>query len=288
MRVDVLTLFPEMFVPVTAASILKNAIAKGVLQVCLTDVRNFAFSKHRVVDDTPFGGGAGMVMKVEPIVLAVEDVLQQGGDIEPRRRRVIMMSPAGSTFNQAKAVELSTYSQLVLICGHYEGIDERVVDLVVDEEISIGDFVLTGGELPAMVVIDCVARLLPGVLGSALSVAEETFSQEGYLEYPHYTRPREFRGLSVPDVLLSGDHARIAKWRRGQAIKRTMHRRPELFTRGLTKYDQECLGTVTTDNITTDTITTDNITTDTITTDTITTDNITTDDITTDDGKEDY
>ncbi|MBS3938013.1 MAG: tRNA (guanosine(37)-N1)-methyltransferase TrmD [Peptococcaceae bacterium] len=244
MRVDVLTLFPEMFVPVIGASMLKIAAEKGLLTVSISNIRDFAYSKHRVVDDTPFGGGAGMVMKPEPLVIAVENALAEGGPMEPTQRRVILMTPAGKIFSQAKAVELANLRHLVLICGHYEGIDQRVVDLVVDEELSIGDYVLTGGELPAMVVIDCVARLLPGVLGSELSARDETFAGDGWLEYPHYTRPREFRGRLVPEVLLSGDHARIARWRRGQSIKRTQARRPDLITANLSLDDKKCLCTV--------------------------------------------
>jgi len=243
-RVDVLTLFPEMFVPVIGASMLKIAAEKGLLTVSISNIRDFAYSKHRVVDDTPFGGGAGMVMKPEPLVIAVENALAEGGPMEPTQRRVILMTPAGKIFSQAKAVELANLRHLVLICGHYEGIDQRVVDLVVDEELSIGDYVLTGGELPAMVVIDCVARLLPGVLGSELSARDETFAGDGWLEYPHYTRPREFRGRLVPEVLLSGDHARIARWRRGQSIKRTQARRPDLITANLSLDDKKCLCTV--------------------------------------------
>lgn len=241
MRIDVLTLFPEMFVPVTTSSILKRANEKGLLEVHLTNIRDYAFDKHRVVDDYPFGGGAGMVMKAEPIVLAVEDVLQRARGAGVVKSRVILMSPAGAVFKQARAQELSQFEHLVFICGHYEGIDFRVNQLVVDEEISIGDYVLTGGELPAMVVIDCVARLLPGVLGSDESSAEESFSEEGLLEYPHYTRPREFRGLSVPEVLLSGNHKEITKWRRGCSLKRTIERRPDLVRGPFSKSDQACL-----------------------------------------------
>jgi len=244
MRVDVLTLFPEMLLPIVGTSMLRIASEKGLLAVNISNVRDFAFSKHRVVDDTPYGGGAGMVIKPEPLVLAVEKAVELGGDILPSERRVILFSPAGKIFCQKKAVELAALKQLVLICGHYEGVDQRVVDLVVDEEISIGDYVLTGGELPAMVIVDSVARLLPGVLGSEVSIEEETFASEGWLEYPHYTRPREYRGLAVPEILMSGDHARIARWRRGQSIKRTLTRRPDLIVSKLSQYDKICLATV--------------------------------------------
>jgi len=244
MIVDVLTLFPEMLLPMVGTSMLRIASEKGLLTVRVTNVRDFAFSKHRVVDDTPYGGGAGMVMKPEPLVLAVEAAVKLGGDILPSERRAILLSPTGKTFCQKKAFELSALKHLILICGHYEGVDQRVVDLVVDEELSIGDYVLTGGELPAMVVMDSVARLIPGVLGSDSSIEEETFAGDGWLEYPHYTRPREFRGSTVPEILLSGDHARIARWRRGQSIKRTLTRRPDLIVSKLSPYDKKCLATV--------------------------------------------
>lgn len=246
MIIDILTLFPEMFAPITTSSILKRAVEKGLVDVRLTDIRDFAFSKHRVVDDTPFGGGAGMVMKPEPIVLAVESVLERARQSGILASRVILMSPAGSVYTQSTAVRLSTCAHLIFVCGHYEGIDERVSQLVVDEEISVGDYVLTGGELPAMIVVDSVARLLPGVLGCDESSVDESFSVGG-LEYPQYTRPREYRGLVVPDILLSGNHKEIAKWRRGQSLKRTLDRRPDLITGPLSKDDQGALRAATKD-----------------------------------------
>lgn len=241
MRVDVLTLFPEMFAAVTDMSILKRAQSQGLLDVRLTDIRDFALDKHRVVDDYPFGGGAGMVLKPEPVIAAVEAVVEQARAAGHLESRVILLSPQGQVLTQARATELSKREHLVLICGHYEGIDHRVTQLAVHEEISVGDYVLTGGELPAMLLIDCVARLLPGVLGSPESTAEESFASESVLEYPHYTRPREFRGVSVPEVLLSGNHKEISRWRRGHALRRTLEKRPELLQRELSKYDRECL-----------------------------------------------
>ncbi|MBT9133906.1 MAG: tRNA (guanine-N(1)-)-methyltransferase [Firmicutes bacterium] len=241
MRVDVLTLFPEMFAGVTNSSILRRAREQKLLEVCLTDIRDFALDKHRVVDDYPFGGGAGMVMKPEPVVAAVESVVERAKADGCGETRVILMSPQGTVLTQARAAALSGMQHLVLICGHYEGIDHRVMQLVVHEEISVGDYVLTGGELPAMIVIDCVARLLPGVLGCPESASEESFASEPVLEYPHYTRPREFRGVTVPEVLLSGNHREIGRWRRGHSLRRTLEKRPELLQRELNRYDRECL-----------------------------------------------
>ena len=240
MIIDILTLFPEMFVPVTSSSILKRAVTRGILEVNLTNIRDFAYCKHRIVDDYPFGGGAGMVMKPEPITLAVESVIARARERGLVSTRVVLMSPAGSTYKQETAARLSQCEHLVFICGHYEGVDERVSQLVVDEEISIGDYVLTGGELPAMVVVDSVARLLPGVLGSDESSIEESFSAN-LLEYPQYTRPREFRGMAVPDILLSGNHKEIAKWRRSKSLQRTLARRSDLLSQPLSKVDEELL-----------------------------------------------
>jgi tRNA (guanine37-N1)-methyltransferase len=220
-RIDVITLFPEMFAALEH-SILGRAIEQGRLTVSYVNPRDFTSDRHRTVDDYPYGGGPGMVMKPEPIFLAVESVA--GPD-----SAIVLLSPAGRVFKQAVAAELASLEHLVLICGRYEGIDERVADSVVTDEISIGDYVLTGGELAAMVVIDAVARLLPGVLGHAESASDESHSQ-GLLEYPQYTRPPVFRGWPVPDRLLSGHHAEIAKWRRRQSLERTMARRPDLMT----------------------------------------------------------
>jgi tRNA (guanine37-N1)-methyltransferase len=221
--VEILTLFPRMVATPLEESILGKARAKGLLRVQVTDIRDFAEGKHRVTDDVPYGGGAGMVMKPEPLVAAIEAAKQR----EPRAR-VVLMSPQGRRFDQEKALELSRLPALVLVCGRYEGVDERVLRWV-DEELSLGDFVLTGGELAALAVVDAVARLLPGVLGNELSAQSESFAGEGLLEGPQYTRPPEFRGLRVPEVLLSGDHAKIAGWRREQAMARTRERRPDLL-----------------------------------------------------------
>lgn len=226
MRVDIMTIFPEMFVSPFGASIVKRAQDKGLLELNLVDIRDFSHDKHRTVDDYPFGGGVGMVMKPEPIVDAVASLMDPG----QARPYVILMSPQGTPFTQAKAVALAQHPHLIVVCGHYEGIDERVREELVDEEISIGDYVLTGGELPAMVVIDALTRLIPGVLGEDDSAWQDSFS-EGLLEFPQYTRPREFRGREVPAVLLSGNHEQIRLWRREQALKRTWLRRPELLER---------------------------------------------------------
>jgi tRNA (guanine37-N1)-methyltransferase len=220
-RIDVVTLFPEMFAPL-GQSILGRAIEQGRLAVNYVNPRDFTTDRHRTVDDYPYGGGPGMVMKPEPIFLAVESVAQPGTD-------VILLSPIGRVFKQSVAAELARREHLILICGHYEGVDDRVREHLATDEISIGDYVLTGGELAAMVVIDAVTRLLPGVLGHAESAGDESHSH-GLLEYPQYTRPPEFRGWSVPERLLSGHHAEISKWRRRQALERTAALRPDLMT----------------------------------------------------------
>jgi len=226
LSVEVLTLFPRMVAAPLEESILGKARDKGLLRVQVTDVREFADGKHRVTDDVPYGGGAGMVMKPEPLVSAIEAARQRQSCA-----RVILLSPQGVRFDQAKARELAASGSLILICGRYEGVDERVLGWV-DEELSLGDFVLTGGEIAALAVIEAAARLVPGVLGNELSAQDESFSAEGgLLEGPQYTRPPDFRGLKVPDVLLSGDHKRIAQWRREQAVARTRERRPDLLTR---------------------------------------------------------
>ena len=275
MRVDVLTLFPEMFAGVFGSSILGKAQEKGIISLNAVNFREYAGNKHGTVDDTPYGGGGGMVLKPEPIFRAVEALL--GGEspsvaveADPRtsegkagiaaeaeageaagwsaealegrkdlseagssssslkQPRIILMCPQGETFTQQKAEELAQEEHLVFICGHYEGYDERIREHLVTDEISIGDYVLTGGELPAMVVIDSVARLLPGVLGNEMSAVTDSFST-GLLEYPHYTRPVDFRGWQVPDILLSGHHANVAAWRRKEALRRTWERRPDLL-----------------------------------------------------------
>jgi len=221
-RVDILTLFPEMFRGFLGESMIRIAQEKGLLEIRLTDIRDYARGKHKKVDDKPFGGGPGMVMKVQPVA----DCLAAVRAMDDRPGPVILMTPQGRVFRQEVARELAQHSRLILVCGHYEGVDERIRSLV-DDEISIGDYVLTGGELPAMVVTDAVARLIPGVLGHAASSHDESFSQ-GLLEYPQYTRPQDYHGLRIPEVLISGHHAEIEKWRRQQARQRTRQRRPDL------------------------------------------------------------
>ncbi|MGE7089916.1 tRNA (guanosine(37)-N1)-methyltransferase TrmD [Lysinibacillus sp. NPDC048646] len=222
MNIQVLSLFPDMFTGVFGASILKKAQEKGAVQLSVTDIRVFSGNKHNQVDDYPYGGGAGMVLKPEPMFSAVEAITAG------RKPRIILMCPQGERFTQKKAEELAQEEELVFLCGHYEGYDERIRQHLVTDEISIGDFVLTGGELGAMTVIDSVVRLLPGVLGQEDSHIQDSFST-GLLEHPHYTRPAEFRGMTVPDVLLSGNHAKIEQWREEQSLKRTFERRPDLL-----------------------------------------------------------
>lgn len=221
MKIDVLTLFPAMFAGPLDESIIKRARAAGKLDCRIHNLRDWTHDRHRTVDDKPFGGGPGMLLKPEPLFEAVESLAGEA-------TRVILLSPAGRLFNQPLARQLAREEHLLLLCASYEGVDQRVIDTLVDDEISIGDYVLTNGALPAMVVIDALTRLLPGVLGDDASAADESFSH-GLLEYPHYTRPAEFRGMKVPDVLLSGNHAEIEKWRREQAMARTQARRPDLW-----------------------------------------------------------
>ena len=236
LRIAILTLFPRMVEGPLAESILGKAREKGLLETRIVDIRDFAEGKHRVTDDVPYGGGAGMVMKPEPLVSAIESARA-----ELTSARVILLSPQGPRFDQAKAQELSRNEELILVCGRYEGVDERVRGYV-DEELSIGDFVLTGGEFAALAVVDAVARLVPGVLGNDESSRSESFTGGPILEGPQYTRPPRFRGQSVSPALLSGDHARIARWRRRQALVRTRERRPDLFARlSLSKEDEELL-----------------------------------------------
>ena len=220
MKIDILTLFPEMF-SAMQESILGRAQKAGKIQINIINLRDYTEDKHLKCDDYPFGGGAGMVMMPQPIGSAIEAL-----DPEHKARR-IYMSPKGQVFKQQKVFELLNYEHLILLCGHYEGVDQRVIDLFIDEEISIGDYVLTGGELPAMVIADCVSRYVDGVL-SPSSLVDESFS-ENLLEYPHYTRPQEYKGLAVPEVLRSGDHAKIDAWRREKAVEITKKRRPELL-----------------------------------------------------------
>ncbi|WP_264987864.1 tRNA (guanosine(37)-N1)-methyltransferase TrmD [Lysinibacillus piscis] len=238
MNIHVLSLFPDMFTGVFGASILKKAQDKGAVQLAVTDIRAFSGNKHNQVDDYPYGGGAGMVLKPEPMFQAVEAIT------EGKQPRIILMCPQGERFTQKKAEELAQEEELVFLCGHYEGYDERIRQHLVTDEISIGDFVLTGGELGAMTVIDSVVRLLPGVLGQEDSHIHDSFST-GLLEHPHYTRPAEFRGMKVPDVLLSGNHAKIEQWREEQSLKRTFERRPDLLTTyPLTEKQQQYIATL--------------------------------------------
>lgn len=224
MRIDVLTLFPDIFPPVLEASVLGRALNSGVASVLIHDIRDYAHDRHSMVDDYPYGGGPGMVMKPEPLAEAIDDVRSKEPDTPAR---VILLTPQGRRLDQAIVSELAAEDRIVLVCGHYEGVDERIREHLVDDEISIGDYVLSGGEIAALVVIDAVVRHLPGAL-AADSLAEESHS-DGLLEYPQYTRPAEFRGWRVPDILLSGNHGEIARWRRLQRIIRTARRRPDLL-----------------------------------------------------------
>ncbi|UQZ37316.1 tRNA (guanosine(37)-N1)-methyltransferase TrmD [Paenibacillus sp. PK3_47] len=252
MRIDVLTLFPEMCEGVFSTSILGKARDKGIVSLNAVNFRDFSGNKHNTVDDTPYGGGGGMVLKPDPIFAAVEHVLetvnggeslleQRAAEAAPAKPRIILMCPQGQTYNQQIAEELAKEEHLIFICGHYEGYDERIREHLVTDELSIGDYVLTGGELPALTVIDSVVRLQPGALGNETSAITDSFST-GLLEYPHYTRPAEFRGWKVPDILLSGHHANIDVWRREQALQRTLERRPDLLeTANLTAKDKQAL-----------------------------------------------
>jgi tRNA (guanine37-N1)-methyltransferase len=235
-RFDVLSVFPEMLHSPLDFSLLKKAREKGLIEVGLYDIRDWAQDKHKMTDDAPYGGGCGMVMKVEPVERAVNALKR--ADVDPL---VVLMTPQGETFNQRIALELSRQKHLIFICGRYEGVDERIRKHLANREISIGDYILTGGELSALVVIDAVARLIPGVLGNAASAQTESFSQ-GLLECPQYTRPADYKGWCVPEVLVSGNHARIESWQRIEALKRTWKRRPDLLEKvDLSKEDREAL-----------------------------------------------
>ena len=235
MKIDILTLFPEICRAPLSESMMKRAQENKIVDLQIHNLRDWAIDKHHIVDDTPFGGGQGMVMKPEPIFAAVEDLKQKTSNaqrrtpnVELQKPNVVLMSPAGRRFDQQLATELSHQAHLVIVCGHYEGVDHRVIERLVDLEISIGDYVLTNGAIAAVVLVDAVVRLLPGVLGHEQSEADDSFSA-GLLETPQYTRPAEFRGWKIPDVLLSGNHAEIAKWRKEQALKRTKQNRPDLL-----------------------------------------------------------
>ena len=224
MKIHILTLFSDMFTGPFSESIIKRAIDRGLVTIAIYNIRDYTSDKHHVVDDSPYGGGPGMVLKPEPLFAAVEAIR---GEAE---LPVILLTPQGRLFNQRAAEELSHYEEMILICGHYEGVDERVREHLVTDEISIGDYILSGGELAAMVVVDALVRQLPGALGSEESVEEDSHAT-GLLEYPQYTRPQSFRGWEVPEVLLSGNHAAIARWRREQSLRRTIKRRPDLLER---------------------------------------------------------
>lgn len=225
MRIDIVTIFPGMFAPILNESIIKRAQKKGKAKIYVHNLRDYTLDKHRKVDDRPFGGGSGMVMNAEPIFRAVEAIKSK---VRRQNSQVILLCPQGENLNQKTAKRLTGYKHLILICGHYEGVDERVREHLADEEISIGDYVLTGGELPAMVLVDSVVRLIPGVLGDKNSLNFESF-EDNLLEYPQYTRPADFRGFKVPAILLSGDHKKIEAWRQKQALKKTRQRRPNLL-----------------------------------------------------------
>jgi tRNA (guanine37-N1)-methyltransferase len=239
MEFDVFTLLPEVFLPYLNSSILHRASQRGLIDVRIHNIRDWAAGKHHVTDDEPYGGGGGMVMKVEPVFAAIENVL----GAEPGCP-VILLTPQGRVFNQKMAMELIQQPRLALICGRYEGVDERIRAHLVTDEISIGDYVLTGGELPALILIDAISRLIPGVLGDPDGAMDDSHAT-GLLEYPHYTRPPEFHGWGVPEILLSGDHAKIKKWRREQSLRRTMKRRPDLLDSApLSETDQKVLKTI--------------------------------------------
>lgn len=236
MRFDVFTLLPETLNPYLSASILEKASARGLIEVHLHNIRDYTHDRHHTTDDTPYGGGGGMVMKPEPVFEAVETVLGS-----PPVCPIILLTPQGRLFDQKIAIELTSHPQIALISGRYEGFDERIRQNLVTDEISIGDYVLTGGELPALILIDAVSRLLPGVLGDPTGAVDDSHGL-GLLEYPHYTRPTEFRGQRVPEVLLSGDHAKIEAWRREQSLRRTLAKRPDMLEKAdLTAVDKKTL-----------------------------------------------
>jgi tRNA (guanine37-N1)-methyltransferase len=239
MRFDIITIFPEMFTSWFSAGIIKKALEKKVIDIKVHDLRDYTTDKHRQVDDRPYGGLEGMVLKPEPIFRAVEEIRQAGAST-----LTCLLSPQGELFNSILAEKLAKYEQLILICGRYEGVDERVAEYLVDKEISIGDYVLTGGELAAAVVVEAISRFVPGVVGKEGSVRQDSFTT-GLLDFPQYTRPREFRGYRVPSVLFSGDHKKIARWRRKKALEKTLVRRPDLLkSRRLSSEEEELLSEI--------------------------------------------
>ncbi|MDZ4785737.1 MAG: tRNA (guanosine(37)-N1)-methyltransferase TrmD [bacterium] len=225
MKIEILTIFPEIFSGFLSSSLIKKGIETGLLSIQASNFRDFASEPHHNVDDTPYGGGAGMVIKPEPIVESIENA-----KLKLPKAKVILLSPAGSVLNQKKAYELSLLPEIILVCGRYEGVDQRAIEVAIDEEISIGDYILMGGEIASMVVIETITRLIPGVLGNNQSIESESFSRS-LIEAPHYTRPAEYRGLKVPAVLLSGDHKAIAKWREEMSLKITVENRPDLLSK---------------------------------------------------------
>ncbi|GAB4503881.1 MAG: tRNA (guanosine(37)-N1)-methyltransferase TrmD [Anaerolineales bacterium] len=245
MQFEVFTLLPEIFPPYLESSILQRARRRGLVTINIHNIRDYTHDTHHTTDDTPYGGGGGMVMKAEPVFEAVETVLGlRTHQPPPRPAPIILLDPQGRVFSQSVAEELSRYDRIALICGRYEGVDERIRQHLATDEISIGDYVLTGGELPALVIIDAVTRLLPGALGAPNGAADDSHAT-GLLEYPHYTRPPVFRGWEVPEILLSGDHARVAQWRREQSLLRTLARRPDLLEKAeLTEKDRAFLESV--------------------------------------------
>jgi tRNA (guanine37-N1)-methyltransferase len=248
MQFEVFTLLPEVFPPYLESSILKRAIQRGLIDVRLHNIRDYTHDKHHTTDDTPYGGGGGMVMKPEPIFEAIETVLGLAAPPSPpttgAKIPIILLTPQGRVFNQRIAEELARHERIALLCGRYEGVDERVREHLVTDEISIGDYVLTGGELPALLLIDAVSRLIPGVLGDPTGAEDDSHAM-GLLEYPHYTKPAEFRGWKVPEVLLSGDHAKIERWRREQALLRTFHKRPDMLEKAeLSEQDKKFIETL--------------------------------------------
>jgi tRNA (guanine37-N1)-methyltransferase len=235
-RFDILSIFPEMFVSPLNCSILKRAREKGLVEIHLHNIRDYAEDKHKMTDDAPYGGGGGMVMKVEPINRALASIVPERDDI-----LTVLLTPQGETFRQKMAEEMSLCSRIILICGRYEGVDERIRDHLVDKEVSMGDYILTGGELSAMMMVDAISRLVPGVLGNYESASSDSFSV-GLLEYPHYTRPSDYRGWLVPEVLLSGNHREIQAWRKMESLKRTYLRRPDLLEKAtLSEEDRKIL-----------------------------------------------
>ncbi len=235
MRFDILSIFPEMFVPLATYGIIGRAAKRGEIEINVVNIRDFGEGPHLMIDDRPFGGGNGMVMKPGPIFRALESIPRARGE-----RRVILLTPQGQLFDQSIARDLAKLEQIVLVCGRYEGVDERVRSRCVDMELSVGDYILTGGELPAMIIVEAVSRLIPGVLGGVRSSVEESF-EDYFLEYPQFTRPRVFQGEEVPSVLLSGDHGRIRLWRRAQSIKRTLERRPDLLEKAHLNEEDRCI-----------------------------------------------